>query len=421
MRKYLLSAILLTLGFTNSSPAQVNYVLNGSFEKYTGCPGDYNEIKNAYYWSGVDSSGTAGYAGAGCVPEFCNTCSTNWCCSIPENSSFYHNARTGAAMAEVTMYYHQADIDRHPIEYLQGRLYNHLTAGRTYCVTFYVCFTGTHRILPSGFAVDHMGAYLDDGSIDTAVWPSCGFPLTFITPQFYETTIITDSVNWTKIQGSFVATGNERFITIGNFFDTTVTRYIDYNPPGPQAYDFAWYLLDDVSVIDEAQKAYAGNDTSINRGDSVFIGSHEDGLPVTWYHLGSSTPLAITGGFWVKPDTTTHYVVRLDLCSGTTYDTMKVTVGRTDVSNISANHYPEVQVFPNPARSDLSVINAAGAGLTLLDMMGQTVRRQHCASDKETISVGDLPPGVYTLQFIFPPPVANGVPLKVIKKLVKEE
>jgi hypothetical protein len=420
MKKHLFTVVYFVCAFAFNSTAQINYVLNGSLEQYTSCPGNYNEIKNAKYWSGIDTSNAAGTPGVGCVPEYCNMCSTNLCCAVPANNSFNHSARTGKAMAEVTMYFHKDDTDSHPIEYLQGRLYNHLTAGRTYCITFYTCFTGSNTLLRSGFAVDHIGAFADNGTIDTTTALECVSPLPAIIPQVYTTSIISDSVNWTKIQGSFVASGNERFITIGNFFDTTVTHYINYNPPGPQLYDYAWYLVDDVSIIDNTQKAFAGNDTVINRGDSVFIGSHEDGLPVTWYRLGTSTPLTIAGGLWVKPDTTTHYVVKLDLCSGITYDTMKVQVGRTGVTSLHAGQSADVQLFPNPASASMTITNAAGGNVVFYDMVGRKVKTIMCTQEREWVDIKDLSRGVYTVDINLPPALPGGSGLKMVKKLVKE-
>lgn len=61
-------------------------------------------------------------------------------------------------------------------------------------------------------------------------------------------TVVSDKENWTKISGSFIATGGEQFLTIGNFFDdiqtvknsTRVSNYPNNN--------YAYYYIDNVSV-----------------------------------------------------------------------------------------------------------------------------------------------------------------------------
>ncbi len=67
----------------------------------------------------------------------------------------------------------------------------------------------------SAYAINHIGAYLDDGSIDGGQDSvGCAAPQTEYVPQVFETSIINDTLNWVKVQGSFVANGTEKFITI---------------------------------------------------------------------------------------------------------------------------------------------------------------------------------------------------------------
>jgi len=47
---------------------------------------------------------------------------------------------------------------------------------------------------------------------------------------------ISDTLNWTEISGSFIATGGENFITIGNFKDTSIIHGSGY------------YYIDDVCL-----------------------------------------------------------------------------------------------------------------------------------------------------------------------------
>ncbi len=94
-----------------------------------------------------------------------------------------------------------------------------LIQGQSYCVTFFVTLGQAFD-----YAVNHIGAYLDSGIIDTT--KNCGSPQTTHVPQIQILNIINNTLNWVKIEGSFTATGTEKFITIGNFYDKTHTTYI---------------------------------------------------------------------------------------------------------------------------------------------------------------------------------------------------
>jgi hypothetical protein len=141
-----------------------------------------------------------------------------------------------------------------------GRLIAPLTAGRTYCVTLYA-----NLCEGADYAVKNIEVYLDDGSVITGgqLGDSCFAPRTWVVPQVSAQMVITDTANWVKIQGSFIANGTERFITIGNFKDKAHTTYqirqptITINPTSPNY--TADYLIDDISVMESSLLAYAGS------------------------------------------------------------------------------------------------------------------------------------------------------------------
>ncbi len=68
------------------------------------------------------------------------------------------------------------------------------------------------------------------------------------TPQINNTTLITDTANWTLISGQYIANGGEQYIIIGNFFPDSLTDTVAVNPS--QYFSEAYYFVDDVSVID---------------------------------------------------------------------------------------------------------------------------------------------------------------------------
>ena len=292
-------------------------------------------------------------------------------------------------MIEEVMYYDAIVPFPNNRDYLQGRLSSSLILGKSYCITFYLNFEGN---MSSCFAVGPIGAYLDNGSIDTAV-NTCGNPQTQYYPQVFTDSIVADTVNWVMVQGNFIATGTEAFITIGNFSDNAHTHIAAL--PGPCESDYSVYLIDDVSVIESDAVANAGPDAFVSPGsDSVWIGSHEEGLPCKWYIAGNPTAISVYGGFKVHPDTTTRYVMELDLCSNVTYDTVVVYAAPAGVTSPRPSP-KEREVFPNPARDIVSVTNSKGCEMVIYDVYGSARFTMTSQSDKEQVDISNLPNGVY--------------------------
>jgi gliding motility-associated-like protein len=96
--------------------------------------------------------------------------------------------------------------------------------------------------------INQLGAYFSSSAISR----NDHKPFTQI-PQviFEDTDYFKDTVNWQKLTGQFIATGNEGFITIGDFKDTLSTDTLRLLPYDPSMPDFtAYYYIDDVSLID---------------------------------------------------------------------------------------------------------------------------------------------------------------------------
>lgn len=307
----------------------------------------YDNIQAAKYWNAVDTV----YAHFDCRPEYCNTCAgSNIYIGVPKSYNFYQFPRSGNGMAQVQVYCDEIPPPPPPYypyrDYLQGHLAKPLKAGTSYCVTFFV-----NLIEASQYAINKVGAYIDDGSIDTVEY--CSKPMTFVTPQVFTSTIITDTLNWIKIEGSFIANGNEDHITIGNFFDKAHTSAIivPFSPiSGPNS--FSWYLVDDVSVIETNLPADAGLDKGVHSGDSVFIGRGLDstkGLDCKWYKKGV---LVDSGaGIWAKGTVTgiDTYIVVQTICGLVKTDTVQVytfPVGINELPDVQGQSYA---VYPNPS------------------------------------------------------------------------
>lgn len=182
--------------------------------------------------------------------------------------------------------------------------------------------------------------------------------------------IYEDSVNWVKVSGSFIAHGDEQYLTIGFFQENDSINWI---------YRHDWwshwveYYLDDVWLYEKDKApvaAFAGNDALICRGDSLQLGS-------TWYldysysWIREGDVFDTTGRPWVWPDsTTTYYLVQTDFKSVTTYDTVTIYVKNCETP---ANAGPGIEicigdsiVFQNGNKPDNRYIWLSSKGDTIV-------------------------------------------------------
>ena len=411
--KYLI--VFLTCAFT-SVKAQVNFVKNGGFEHYNNCPypRTLDNIDLAKYWSPLDTNETlVPYSVPLCAAEYFNSCApAGSLLHIPNNGYFNHYPRSGQGMADFQSYFDNSYSETYQRDYIQGRFYDNLVSGASYCITFYVSLFQS-----SQYAINHLGAYIDDGAIDAGQDSvGCARPQTAFHPQIVEDSIIKDTLNWVKVQGNFTANGTEKFITVGNFFDIyhtdTIVRQLWYYPWNTMN-PFSWYLIDDVSVIPSGTIADAGpHEQWVSPGsDSVFIGIPDEGLPTTWYIAGNPTPLCYGwGGFKVHPDTTTTYVVVLDLCGNVTSDTVTVRVAPLGESGVRGAA-ERVRVWPNPASGLVYVEGGEGCVVGVYDMLGRCV----AVGAGKVIDIWGLTNGVYSI--VITDPVSGE---RVLRKVVKE-
>ena len=429
MKKAIITLFLLTSFSTIK--AQINLVRNPGFEDMVACPHFISLVNDARYWSGiVDTSysldtnyglhgvyGSIIYLDQNCVPYYCSAYDNAILdpsreATVPNNQHFHHGTRSGNGLILLGLYSNYSDSSTGHFQgrmYLQNRLSHPLVAGKTYCVTCFIVLADA-----SNAGCNHLGVYFDDGSIDTTV--ECGNPKTEYTPQVLSDSVVTDTTNWTAIQGSFTAMGGETFMTIGNFFDSANTLVTMLY--GASALQEADYLIDDVSVIAMDDTAYAGPDiATTTTGDSVWVGDTTGYLPCYWY-ANNGTGWALidsnAAGLRVHPDTTTQYVMQLNVCGHITTDTATVWVWTTGVQNIG-KALPQLSIQPNPTKNKITVTGAPGCILHLYNVIGQQVVTLPAATNKQELDLTNLPPGTYTLQAIN---TTTGE--KVSRRVVKE-
>ena len=331
----------------NYAKAQINYVLNPSFEEYSECPTLTDQISFANHWSSIDTLTNPQLTY--CSPQYFNACSSTM--GVPMGYFNCQLAKSGNAFSGYGALWvdssNQAVYDIR--EYVQGRLVQNLTGNATYCVKYYTVSQDSVAL-----RCNKQGVYFDDGGIDSLT-TDCLSPLTNITPQIENNTIIIDAVNWQKLEGTFLANGSERFITFGNFKSYLNTQQITFST---SLFSQAMYLIDDVSVVDYNLPAFAGTDALITDGDSVYLGRpNEIGPECRWWANGAVVDSNV--GFWAKPTQPTQYVLEQKICGNVKYDTVFVNISGHDGLN-SPTNLPKGEAFrlvPNPASS---VVNIEG-------------------------------------------------------------
>lgn len=229
-----------------------NLVPNGSFEQYSSCPNSTGQLSYVENWVSVGAS-----------TDFYHACSPQGNMSVPSNIYGYQNTYEGNGYVGMIAYavgdYQNESTYREPAG---TSLVEPLTIGQNYYLSFKVALTINN--FESGGACNKIGARLSTVpySISNPV-PVDNFA------HVYTNSVITDTVNWTTIYGSFIADSLYTFISIGNFFDSLNLSYIDFN--GLWYTESAYYYIDDIRLSTDSSFVLSVNPISSNNQTSFSI------------------------------------------------------------------------------------------------------------------------------------------------------
>ncbi len=383
--------------------AQINYVINGSFEQLDSCSvymqnntiWNYAPLNLTHRWDTLKNGGGYGIILHGCF-------NPNPSDGVPSNlyGGGYQFAHSGNAYAYLVYLKYTPDPSVNWRWYAQQKMSNKLVAGKTYCVTYWA-----NLINYVNYAVDELGAYFDDGSIQSIGWAKEA-PAT---PQVKSPTGIfyKDTLNWMKVQGSFVADGTEEYITIGNFRYTAATTFTALD--GNNTAGIASYFIDDVSVIETDLPAFAGADVWGIPTNTVYLGRpREVGLDddCFWYKLpNTSTSIDTAAGITITVAATTEtYMVKQDICGNIKYDTVIVYASGVGLNKKEIT-FNSINLYPNPIDGKLNIelynkdlINS-DYKLKIINSLGEIVREVRGSFKNEilTVNVKNISNGIYTL------------------------
>lgn len=358
-----------------------NIVLNGSFEDFSSCPNTYGQLNKAVNWFSANGGG-------GGSSEYFNACNNPNICGVPNNGFTYQYARTGNAYAG-TGCYGYGNEDR---EYVEGTLNNALFNGVEYCVIFYVSLYSY-----SSYGIDALGLYFTTDSLITY-----SSDAHYVKPQISNDSlnVITDTINWVKISGTFTASGGERFFTFGNFKKTSQTTAVNING---YINGYAYYLLDDVAVYPCNAPIYtanAGGDKTICPGESIGIGMQDyDEYVYRWYD-SSGALLDTTASINVTPSATTTYILWIkDFKYDVTTDTVTVLVDE-DCNKSTVVYVPNIFSPNNDGNNDILYVRSANIqelNFSIYNRWGEKVFETHDKNEgwNGNYKGKQCPPGVY--------------------------
>jgi hypothetical protein len=373
-----------------------NYVNNGSFETIA-YPTVQPNVNSATNWGPPDSI-KYGYL----LYSLTSTISA-W--SLPYTSVGFQYPKSGNNLI-LTEFYCEPNTCNFYMSrgYPRNRLKKRLKSNITYCAKYHVVNTNNTPL-----AIDSYGAYFGDGSIDTMKY--CTMPIVYLTPQIQNTTgnVITDTMNWVPITGTFVANGTEKYMVLGNFKSDAATNTLLINPTYLPAHNTDLFI-DDVSLIEMDLPAFAGRDTSVIPGDSIYLGYEQDieiNESCIWYKLPDMTTAIDTiAGFWLKPVNNSTFVVRQQLwCSGVKWDTVVIQMNPLGLNEKLRIKNEELKIYPVPAKDYIEVSANSIAvddfnSVKIYNHLDQLIREEEInfENGKAEIKTNELPEGIYFLR-----------------------
>jgi Secretion system C-terminal sorting domain len=385
VNKLILATFFLIVCPFTSKGQTINLVPDPSFED-TLSSISINVHSSLKHWKNLDSNTSLAWVGV-----YMSFNSKYW--PLPINSNVYQYPKSGAGVAVLGEIYGTAQTNKRSI--FRTRLKSKLITGKVYCVKI----SAVYADYQDYSVADGLQLYFDNGGLDTmisihqdviGIYP-------FVKPQvaLAKGKVLTDTMNWNLIVGSFVANGTEEFLTIGNFkINDSITR-IPIDPNALNPCSCTDLLLDDVSVypIDLANWLPPSYGCAI--GDTAIIGLPNYETPdAKWYTYNM---VLIDSGSQIKvvpPSNGTKYICGIDMCNTMVFDTVEVRWWPLAISNeqLAMNN---LKVYPNPATNVIQVSNVVGDKVGLYNAIGQLVLEQAVVQNKAVVNVSSLPSGLY--------------------------
>ncbi len=256
-----------------------NLVPNSGFEDYASCPTSYSGVTfDDVSFPYVQNW----FAPTGGSSDYFNACADlSSSVSIPNTYYWdYNPSHLCNAMAGFFTYEDGSNYR----EYLEVQFTEPMTAGTLYYIEFYAataCYPGGvgYDFI---FATDELGAYISEDKVLDFDYT----PLSYLTPQIEnpEGLYLEDSSAWYKISGTYLATGGEEYITIGNFKDDDETDFVYMEGTSPSGSTLSGYVfVDDVLVTEyTGAEPTTPGDVILCDGESVDLTAPFSAISYDW-------------------------------------------------------------------------------------------------------------------------------------------
>ncbi|HEY6163236.1 MAG TPA: OmpA family protein [Bacteroidia bacterium] len=217
---------------------------NGGFEEYNKCPKNVSKFSYSKYWFEANMGTT----------DLFSTCNPPLVVKhAPHSGKAYAGIASGRK--KVRWEYRNgrkivlATRNAYYQEYIEVKLEKPLEAGKKYCLSMYVALDSNQYAAYNylQFVLSKQKLNADHSEV---IWPLKD------TVHTIGNDSTLDDHTWTNISAQFIATGGEKFLTIGIFDpDITFEDLRSINPKANAENSFSYYFIDDVSLA-----AQSGNE-----------------------------------------------------------------------------------------------------------------------------------------------------------------
>lgn len=222
-------------------------VRNPSFESYDSCyTNDDFVLFSCTDW---DSVGVT-------FPDHFTYCNTNIGVTIPFNSAGYQVAKHGHNYIGLVCYMPLSSLENIR-EYGSSILEDTLMKDSVYYASCWIAMQDNSK-----HAINNFGIFLSHNIPEPN---HSNNRLLDTIPQVRNYEYVDDSTRWYKVEGEFIATGGEKYITLGNFdHDSVIDSYrlYPYNNPNAGA-DYVYYIIDSVWLSLKSEVPIEPEDTVI--------------------------------------------------------------------------------------------------------------------------------------------------------------
>ena len=299
------------------------------------------------------------------------SCLDSNCAGVPKNGFGFQYPKSGLGYAGFLAYdKYNGNATR---EYLKVQLVDSLSVGEQYCVSFNLVLANISR-----YAMSKVGAYFTKNEYVPPPIPAGYYWHFHVVPQALNNgPFIIDTLNWTKIELSFVADSAYQWITIGGYTDSLTTDSIRVSnaPGGGQG---AYNYIDDIFLtrLDEPASAALTDTIVATENTAIQLGNNTNtNASYLWWpadninDVNNPNPnLLVTQSGW-------HYVQKTQ-CSYVTYDSVYVKANAVGVNEYEKRQ-KQFKLFPNPNNGNFSIENIDGeeidGSIIITDVLGKII------------------------------------------------